>query len=349
MLRAASANRAPWCGGAGAASNTVDNGLQYPASMLRRSVWPGAVCLEGAHTMELRHLRYFVCVAEEQNIGRAAQRLHISQPPLTRQIQQLEEQLGARLLHRTPRGVALTDAGRVFYDDARNILAQAERAAERASKAAQGLLGRVDVAIFGSGIFSAIPLLLRRFREAHPEVSIVLHNMGKPEQVDALRHRRITLAFNRLVRPEEGLVCETILTEPLYVAVPSGHRLSACTAVAMAELQGLPLVLFPTGSRPSFIDRVHDMCRVAGFQPLVAQEVGDVVHAVALVATGFGICLVPHSATAMAVPGVAYRPLHHPTHARVDLCCIYRADDESVILKALLGSMRDTVATADLP
>lgn len=299
--------------------------------------------------MELRHLRYFVCVAEEQNIGRAAQRLHISQPPLTRQIQQLEDQLGAPLFRRTTRGVELTDAGKVFYDDARNILALADRAAERASKAAKGLLGRVDVAIFGSGIFSAIPLLLRRFREAYPEVSIVLHNMTKAEQIDALRHRRITLAFNRLMRPEEGLTCETILTEPLYVAMPSGDRLSGRTAVAFHELEGVPLVLFPTGSRPSFIDRVHEMCRAAGFQPLVAQEVGDVVHAVALVATGFGICLVPHSATSMAVPGVIYRPLHHPTHSRVDLCCIYRDDDESVILKALLGSMRDTVAAAELP
>lgn len=299
--------------------------------------------------MELRHLRYFVCVADEQNIGRAALRLHISQPPLTRQIQQLEEQLGAQLFRRTSRGVELTHAGRVLYDDARNILALSDRAAERASKAAQGLLGRVDVAIFGSGIFGAIPQLLRRFREAYPEVNIVLHTMNKEEQLDALRHQRVTLAFNRLMRPVDGLVCETLLTEPLYVAMPSGDRLAARTAVAFSELEGQPLVLFPTGSRPSFIDRVHEMCRASGFTPQVAQEVGDVVHAIALVATGFGICLVPHSATAMAVPGVTYRPLHHPTQSRVDLCCIYRADDDSQILGALLGSMRQSVTRLDLP
>lgn len=293
--------------------------------------------------MELRHLRYFVCVAEEQNIGRAALRLHISQPPLTRQIQQLEEELGAQLFHRTPRGVDLTDAGRVLYDDARNILGLAERAAERTSKAAQGLLGRVDVAIFGSGIFGVIPRMMRRFRESHPEVSIRLHNMGKEEQIDALRHQRITLAFNRLMRPVDGLVCETLLTEPLYVALPSGSALAARTAVALAELEGEPLVLYPTGSRPSFIDRVHELCRACGFTPLVAQEVSDAVHAVALVATGFGVCVVPHSATAMAIPGITYRPLHHPTPASVDLCCIYRADDDSPILKALLASMRQVV------
>jgi len=290
--------------------------------------------------VDLRHLRYFVCVAEERNIGRAALRLHISQPPLTRQIQQLEEQLGVQLFRRTHRGVELTDAGRVFYDDARNILGMTERAIERSSKAAQGLLGRVDLAIFGSGIFGVIPRLIRAFRESHPEVSIFLHNMVKDEQIDALHGRRITLAFNRLMRPIDGLVSETLLTEPLYVALPSDSPLVAHTAVTLQELEQVPLVLYPTGSRPSFIDRVHELCRSCGFAPLVAQEVGDVVHAVALVATGFSVTLVPQSATAMALPGISYRPLHHPSQPRVDLCCIYRADDDSPILQSLLASMR---------
>ncbi|MEZ5648944.1 MAG: LysR family transcriptional regulator [Burkholderiaceae bacterium] len=299
--------------------------------------------------MELRHLRYFVCVADEQNIGRAALRLHISQPPLTRQIQQLEEQVGAKLFRRTGRGVELTDAGSVLYEDARGILAMAERAAERAHKAAQGLLGRVDVAVFGSGIFGVIPLLLRQFRESYPEVSIVLHNMTKEEQLDALRHQRISLAFNRLMRPVDGLRSETLLSEPLHVAMPSGHPLSSRHEIAVGELEGQPLVLYPTGSRPSFIDRVHEMCRESGFVPQVAQEVGDVVHALALVATGLDACIVPQSATSLNLPGVVYRSLRHAPSARVDLCCIYRDDDASEILRALLGSMRRSVAALDLP
>lgn len=293
--------------------------------------------------MELRHLRYFVCVAEELNIGRAALRLHISQPPLTRQIQQLEDEVGALLFKRTSRGVELTDAGRVLYEEARHILAQAERAAERTHKAAQGLLGRIDVAIFGSGIFGVIPQLLRRFRDAYPEVNIVLHSLDKEAQIDALRHRRITVAFNRLMRPIDGLVCETILTEPLFVAVPSDSVLAARTAIEMAELAAHPLVLFPTGSRPSFIDQVRGMCRAAGFVPQVAQEVSDVVHAMALVGSGFGACLVPHSGTHLGVPGVTYRPLHTPESACVDLCCIYRSDDESCILRVFLDSVRQAV------
>jgi DNA-binding transcriptional LysR family regulator len=185
--------------------------------------------------------------------------------------------------------------------------------------------------------------VMRRFRDAYPEVNIVLHSLDKEGQIDALRHRRITVAFNRLMRPVEGLSCETILTEPIYVAVPEGARLAARTAIAIEELRDQPLVLFPTGSRPSFIDRVHEMCRTAGFAPLVAQEVGDVVHAVALVATGFGACLVSRSATFMCIPGVTFRPLHHPTLSQVDLCCIYRSDDASELLRAFLGSVRQAI------
>ena len=300
--------------------------------------------------MELRQLRYFCAIARCGSFSKAAGEVFIAQSALSHQLAQLEEELGTPLFHRTRRGVELTDAGRVLYEDARGILAQAERAAERTHKAAQGLLGRVDVAIFGSGIFGVIPQLLRRFREACPEVSIVLHSLDKEAQIDALHHRRITVAFNRLMRPVEGLTCETLLTEPIWVAVPSGTALAARTAITMQELRDQPLVLFPTGSRPSFIDRVHEMCRGAGFTPQVAQEVGDVVHAVTLVGTGFGACLVSRSAANMNMPGVTFRPLHHPTQDRIDLCCIYREDDDSELKQAFLRSMREGARLlGDLP
>lgn len=152
------------------------------------------------------------------------------------------------------------------------------------------------------------------------------------------------------MRPVEGLSCETLLTEPIWVAVPSGTALAARTAITMQELRDQPLVLFPTGSRPSFIDRVHEMCRGAGFTPQVAQEVGDVVHALALVGTGFGACLVSRSAANMNMPGVTFRPLHHPTQDRIDLCCIYREDDDSELKQAFLRSMREGARLlGDLP
>jgi DNA-binding transcriptional LysR family regulator len=299
--------------------------------------------------MELRHLRYFLAVAEESNIGRAAERLHMSQPPLTRQIALLERELGALLFTRSNRGVELTEAGKGLLDDARRILHLADQAADRAARAGEGASGRLDVALFGTGIFGAIPQLLRAFRAETPDVKVVLHNMDKNEQIDALGHRTIDLAFNRVLQPLPGLTVETLLLERLYVAVPEGHPLDARTAIRMSELEGEPLVLFPTGSRPSFIDVVLEMCRDTGFEPQVVAEVADVVHGIALVASGGALALVPESGRNLRVPGVAYRALTHSPRLHIELCCIYRTDDESPGLRRMLQSFRSTAATLAAP
>ncbi len=290
--------------------------------------------------MDLRHLKSFLIVAEELNIGRAAMRLHISQPPLTRQIQQLEEELGATLLIRTNRGVELTEAGLLLVEEARNILALTEQAAERTHKAGQGKLGRIDVGIFGSGIFGVLPKILLAFREAYPEVNIVLHNMNKREQIDALRQRRLTVGFNRLLPDEPDIAVELIVKEKLYLAINSKQALSKKKEIPWAEIGNHPLVLFPSGARPSFIDWVLDLCRADGIKPWVAQEVGDAVNGVALVASGFGICIVPESATNMKLPGVVYRPLIRNPPPEVDLSCLYRASDDSPILHSFLAIAR---------
>lgn len=290
--------------------------------------------------MELRHLRYFVAVADEQNISRAAARLHVSQPPLTRQIKQLEEELETQLFERSSRGVTLTDAGRVFLADARRLLEQVDIASHRARRAASGELGRIDVALFGTGIYGAIPHLLRAHRFELPDVEVVLHNMTKQEQLDALARGSIDLAFNRLMRPVPGLVSEVLMTEPLLVAAPEEHPVAQQPATELSALRDLPMVLFPTGYRPSFIDRVRDMCLAVGFEPDVRAEVADVVHGIAMVATGGAFCLVPHSATNVRIPGVSYVPLADRPRLEVDLCCIYRSDDEAPVLQRLLSSMR---------
>lgn len=291
--------------------------------------------------MDLRHLRYFIAVAEEENIGRAAARLHISQPPLTRQIQQLEEELGVRLFNRTPKGMELTQAGELFLEEARNIRAVVEQATERTQRAGQGKLGRLDVAIFGSGILDAIPKLLLAFRNDYPEVKIVLHTMTKAEQIEALRQRRITVGFNRMLAPLPDLATELVATEPLMLAVNESHPLAREKSVSFAMLAEHPMVLFPTGARPNFIDKVMRLCEEAGFVPKVSQEVGDAVTGVALVAGGFGICLVPESVTVLTLPGVVFRTVDDaPANARIDLSCLYRADDQSPILSAFLETVR---------
>lgn len=284
--------------------------------------------------MDLRHLKYFIAVAEELNIGRAALRLHISQPPLTRQIQQIEEELGVQLLIRTPRGVELTQAGEMFLQEARNIRSLVEQAVERTKRAGQGELGRIDIGIFGTGILSAIPKLLQIFRDDHPDVRVVLHTMSKDEQIEALRQKRISVGFNRIVAQQHDLTCELIIQERLYLAVNQSHPLSRQGSVAFADLGKYPLVLFPTGARPNFVDRVIELCRNAGFVPEISQIVGDAVTGVALVASGFGITVVPESVITLSPPGIVYLPFADAQPATVDLSCIYRKDDQSPILQA---------------
>ncbi|QID16219.1 LysR family transcriptional regulator [Nitrogeniibacter mangrovi] len=287
--------------------------------------------------MDLRQLRYFVAVAEEANIGRAAARLHISQPPLTRQIQQLEADLGVVLFNRTPKGMELTPAGELFLDEARNIQALVEQATERTQRAGQGRLGRLDVAIFGSAILDVIPEVLLEFRTRYPDVNVVLHTMTKAEQMEALRQKRINVAFNRILEPQPDLEMHLVTAQRIMLAVPAHHPLAQQDVVPFPQIAPYPLVVFPTGTRPSFIDRLMSMCAKAGFQPNVSQAVGDTVNAVALVACGFGICVVPSSASTLRVPGVVYRPLSEvPDGGCVDLTCFHRAGDTSPILAGLL-------------
>lgn len=291
--------------------------------------------------MDLRHLKYFLAVAEEGNIGRAAARLHISQPPLTRQIKALEEELGVELFQRTPKGMVLTQAGEIFQAEASNIRMLVEAAVDRVQRAGEGKLGRLDVGIFGSGIYGLIPQLLDAFRARLPGVNIVLHTMSKTEQIEALRQRRITVGFNRMTPPLPDIGRELVTMEPLRVAMHEDHPLARHAAVPLRSLAGQPMVLFPNLGRPNFIDRVMELCKQQGFLPTIAQEVGDAVTGIALVAGGYGISLVPDSITTLKLPRVLYRPLADAPQATVDLSCLYRASDNSPLLKAFLGVIRE--------
>ncbi|WP_234086524.1 LysR substrate-binding domain-containing protein [Azonexus sp. R2A61] len=291
--------------------------------------------------MEFRQLKYFIAVAEELNIGRAAARLHISQPPLTRQIQQLEEEFDTQLFLRTPRGVELTQAGEMFLRDARNIRDLMLQSIERVREAGQGKRGKLDIGIFGSGILDVIPKVLHAFRATHPDVQIALHQMNKNEQIEALRQRRIMAGFNRMLAPLPDISSEPVMLESIMVAVNEKHPLAAKPAILLKELAGQPLILFPGGSRPSFIDKVWALCAGEGFEPKVAQEVGDAPTSVALVAAGFGLSLVPEAASSLSVPGVAYRRLANAPDAVVDLSCIYRTDEDSPLLLGFLQTIRE--------
>lgn len=290
--------------------------------------------------MDLRRLKSFVVLAEELNFNRAAVRLHISQPPLTRQIQLLESELGAALFDRQPKGLVLTAAGSTLLSDARRILGMADAAKDRAAQAGRGEIGRLDVGIFGSAIFHHIPRLLLQFRSRYPQVQISLHEQTKAEQIQALRERRLTIGFNRHVRPAPDLVVEPVYQEPLLVALHGDHPMAQQAAISIRELSAQPLILYPNNTREGFADHVLSLFYHEGLQAQVELEVKDVVTAVALVSSGFGLCVTPEAASSLQLPGVVYRPLKAEPAPTVELVCVYRRDDASPVLTAFLETVR---------
>lgn len=290
--------------------------------------------------IELRHLRYFVAVVEQRTFRAAALRLHVSQPPLTRQIQQLEDALGVCLLQRSARGAEPTEAGQVFYAEARNLLGLAEQAAERTRLAGMGGLGRLDIAVFGSAVLGPIPKIVHRFRQSHPQVELVLHSMDRLDQIKALRERRIAMGFNRFFAEEPDLQWEVILNEQMVVVVPEQHPLARRKVLSLAEIGREPLILYPRTPRPGFIDRMMRLFHQRKITPNVSQEVDDMVTAVGLVASGMGLSLVSDSGRNLQVPGTVQIPLRAEDMASAELCIIFRRDDASPLLAEFLKEAR---------
>jgi DNA-binding transcriptional LysR family regulator len=289
--------------------------------------------------MDLRQIRYFLVLANELNFTRAADRLHISQPPLTRQIQQLEASMGVVLFERTTRGVALTQAGAVFLEEARKIVALTDQATNKTRLAHQGQLGRLDIGVFGSAILNVIPTLLIELRKTHPDIVISLQNTTKTQQVEAVREKRLDIGFNRVFPEVEDLVVETVMMESLYVAMHKDHALVRRRTLAVRDLNNQPLILFPNNVRPTFADNVVSLFRDEGLTPNVVHEVEDVMTCIALVSAGLGMAVVPESAVNLQLPGVRYHPLRS-AEAKVDLSCVYRADNASPALMVFLDIVR---------
>lgn len=293
--------------------------------------------------MELRHLRYFVAVGEELHFGRAARRLHLAQPPLSRQIQALEKELGVRLLERTKRHVELTPAGRVFLEHARKLLSQADDAVVAARRAARGEIGRLAVGFVGSATYSVLPELLRVFHARFPEVELVLHEMTSAHQHQALREGRIEVGFVRPAIPDEALARCVIRREPLVAALPAGHRLAQDNGpLPLSDLAGEPFILFPRDPRPSFGDLITGYCVAAGFSPRVVQETQEMQTAVSLVAAGIGVSLVPEAVRSLPRTGVTYRRLTEPPVT--ELTMVYRHDHPSAVLRAFLEVVEQAAA-----
>lgn len=259
--------------------------------------------------LELRPLRQFVAVAEELHFGRAAQRLHMTQPPVTQAIQGLEATLGVRLFERTRRSVALTPAGEALLLQSRRLLAQAEEIPRLVRSAAEGFSGQLRLAFVSSIAYGPLPQWLRSFREAHPEVQLQLREATLDVQLEAFDADEVDAGFvlHAPGAAPPGFVAWRALAEPLVAALPEGHPAAAQRTPRLTELLREPLVIFPRAISPSLFDAVLSAYRAHGASPRIAQEAIQMQTIVNLVSVGMGVAWVPLSVTQLQRPGVVYR------------------------------------------
>jgi len=288
--------------------------------------------------MDVRQLSYFIAVAEERHIGRAAVRLGLSEPPLARHIKALEQELGVALFVRSARGMTLTQAGETLWRDAKGMFSLMDQAAERAQRAAKGQTGRLAIGLYGTGVFGEVPRLLTRFRRTHPDVDLSFHYAQTPEQVMALRQGRVLIVFERLLPSNEpDLEIELVAREPLVVAMSSAHPLARKRLLRFAQLEGQKIIL---GSSPVAAATAVDLCRRHGFEPQFAPAASDLVMASLQACLGAGVALVPRSITHVDFPGIVYRPLESDPAAFMDLHCYYIRGEKSPLLQVMLDTVR---------
>lgn len=287
--------------------------------------------------MDLRRLRYFVAVAEEASFNRAAQKLHMSQPPLSNQIKQLEKELGVVLFERTSRGVRVTEAGELLLDEARRILAQIEQTVRIVRRVGNGEVGRLTLGFVPSASDEALPPILNDFRERYPEVELFLREMRPNLIVQRLHDGQIDAGLLYLPLEDPALEAECVLREPLVLALPEKHPLAAEDRVELRRLAGEPFILPARyAMMPGLHGQVIEACRQAGFTPdAVQKDVWLMQTIVGLVAGGIGVALVPDSLRNLRRRGVAYRAVSGlpPT---VELGVVWRRDEQSSVLGSFL-------------
>jgi DNA-binding transcriptional LysR family regulator len=287
--------------------------------------------------MELRHLRYFVAVAEERHFGRAAARLRMAQPPLSRQIQALEAELGLVLFERNRRQVELTPAGTTLLDHARGIFEAVDLAVHEAKRASLGESGRIVVAYPSTFAYSGLPELVRAFRAKFAAVELVLRELSPQDQLDAIRDHRVDVGFVRAPVDEPGLTTELVRSEPLVAALPSGHPLAGRRSLALALLAKEPFVLFPRARGPAYFDHLVGLCRQAGFTPRIVQEAPQ-LDIVSLVAAGLGVSILPSSIRRFRRAGIVLRPI--VGGPRTELLVVWSAQNRSAVLREFLEVVR---------
>jgi len=294
--------------------------------------------------LELRQLRYFVTVAEELHFGRAAARLHMTQPPLSQAIAALEDTLGAPLFLRNRRQVVLTDAGAALLPEARRLLDAASALPDLVRRAAAGKSGRLALSFVTPADYSVLPPLLRDYSAAYPNVQLVLQEATTDVQIDDLLHERIDAGL--VIPPlsdKAGAQLDymKVLEEPLVLCAPVGALPAGSGPVDLRTLRTLPLIIFPRKSAPALHDAILSCFHEAGLSPEIGQEAIQMQTIVSLVSAGMGLALVPQSVSNLMRPGVEYRALAGPTPL-VELGLAWRRDNASPVLRGFLELLRKT-------
>lgn len=289
--------------------------------------------------MELRHLRYFDAVARTLSFSRAAEQLHIAQPPLSRQIRQFEAEIGAELFDRGVRPLRLTPAGQFLHGQVPQILDRLERTVAQTARVARGRRVWFGIGLVPSALYGPLPEAIRRFRDTHPEVEVGLSELTTVQQRAALVAGRIDVGFGRLRFDDATIAGEVIVDEPIVAALPARHRFARLRRVGLARLAQAPLLLYPATPRPSYADHVLELFHARGLRPAVALEANEMQTAIGLVVAGIGYALVPASVQALQREGLVYRPLDD---AGISSPVIMnrRAGDASTLVDEFLTLMR---------
>jgi DNA-binding transcriptional LysR family regulator len=296
--------------------------------------------------MRTELLEAFVVVAEERHFGRAAERLHIGQSPLSQQIRRLEREVGTPLFVRTTRHVELTDAGKVLEVRARTLLHDLAASTADARRAADGQLGRIAIGFTGSATFSVMPALAASLRERLPAVTLDLRGeLLTPAQVARLSSGALDVGLLRPPVRVPELAVEIVAREPLLAVLPAAHPLSAQAEIRVADLADIPFVAYPSAARSVLHESVEKICEEHGFHPRVQLEVAETATLVAFVAAGIGVSLVPAAVANLTINGAVYRPLAD-TDITVELALAWRRDNTSSVVTRALELIREHMATS---
>lgn len=290
--------------------------------------------------MELRHLRCFLALAEELHFGRAAQRLALSQPPLSVAIQQLEAEIGARLFVRNSKSVQLTAAGHALLPQARALLDRAQQAVQVARDADQGLIGRLSAGFVGTMLYCGLPELLQQFRHTHPRLRLVLRELSSSEQWQEIEQDRLDVGFVHATAVPTGLQHLLVARQPLVLCLPATHALAENKSVlSLSDFRDEPLALVSREVSPDYHDRILHLCLQAGWQPAERYELRHWLSVVSLVSQGMGVALVPDALQRAGLSGVTFLPLPN-TPLPYETRCVWRDSNPNPALPALLSLCR---------